>query len=424
MMPHNHTLLLVLAVLLPACTSHESAPPSSASSSTGPVVTPTAPSDYLYLWSSSADTTASDFLAVYDVRDDTTTAQYGQLVTTLAVPGRRNWTHHTEHSMPADDQLFANAFGSGQTFIFDLSTPTTPRIAKQFGNVGALMHPHSFWRLPSGNVLSTFQMQHDAQGVAPGGVVEFTAQGDVVRTSSANTPDVDRRIRPYSAAILPALDRVIVTTTNMDDGDTTQALQLWRLSDLSVQHTIQLPAGPRGDEGFLSAEPRVLSDGKTVLVSTFNCGLYLLDGIASSAPSARMVASFPRKKDTSCAIPIVVGNYYLITVPAWSAVVSMDISDPAAPREVSRITLGPDDVPHWIGIEPNHQRVVITGYAAMANRVLMARFDEATGKLTLDDRFRAAGSAEPGIRMAGVTWPHGGNAAAIPHGAVFSRASK
>ena len=207
----------------------------------------------------------------------------------------------------------------------------------------------------------------------------------------------------------------------MDNRDTTQALQLWRLSDLSVLHTIQLPNGPRGDEGYRSAEPRLLSDGKTVLVSTFNCGLYLLDGIASATPSARLVASFPRKAGTSCAVPVVAGNYYLITVPAWSAVVSLDVSDPTHPREVSRITLGRDDVPHWIGIEPNHQRVVITGYQAMKTRVLMARFDESSGKLALDERFRAAGSAEPGLRMEGITWPHGGNGAAVPHGAVFSR---
>ena len=100
---------------------------------------------------------------------------------------------------------------------------------------------------------------------------------------------------------------------------------------------------------------------------------------------------------------------------------SLDVSDPTQPREVSRLTLGSDDVPHWISIEPNHQRVVITGYQAMKTRVLIARFDEKTGKLALDQRFRAAGSAEAGLRMENITWPHGGRAAAVPHGAVFSR---
>ncbi len=405
-------LLLAVTVLL-------SSPSGTASSR--PALPPISSSDYLYLWSSSADSSGPDFLAVYDVRDRKSADHYGALVTTLPVPGRGNGTHHTEHVMPADGQLFANGFGSGQSFIFDLSKPSAPRLAKQFGDVGALMHPHSFWRLPNGHALATFQMQHDALGMAPGGLVEVTPRGEVVRSQSSNYAGVDRRIRPYSAAILPDIDRVVVTTTDMDDSDTTQALQLWRLSDLSVLHTIQLPNGPRGDEGYRSAEPRLLSDGKTVLVSTFNCGLYLLDGIASATPSARLVASFPRKAGTSCAVPVVAGNYYLITVPAWSAVVSLDVSDPTHPREVSRITLGRDDVPHWIGIEPNHQRVVITGYQAMKTRVLMARFDVASGKLALDERFRVAGSAEPGLRMEGITWPHGGNGAAVPHGAVFSR---
>lgn len=380
-----------------------------------------ASSDYLYLWASSTDSSGPDFLAVYDVRDRPSGDHYGTLITTLPVPGRLHRTHHTEHVMPVDGQLFANGYGSGKSFIFDLRQPSAPRLSKEFGDVSALMHPHSFWRLPNGNVLATFQMQHDSLGMAPGGLAELTPRGDVVRATSSNYPGVDRRVRPYSAAILPDADRIVVTTTDMDNRDTTRVLQLWRLSDLSVQHTIELPNGPRGDEGYRTAEPRLLSDGKTVLVSTFNCGLYLLSDITSAAPSARLVASFPRKARTSCAVPVVAGNYYLITVPAWSAVVSLDVSDPTHPREVSRITLGSDDVPHWIGIEPNHERVVITGYQAMKTRVLLARFDRTNGMLAMDTRFRAAGSAEPGLRMEGVAWPHGGNAAAVPHGAVFSR---
>jgi hypothetical protein len=387
----------------------------------GPSQPPTASSEYLFAWASSADSSEADFLAVYNIRDNPAADRYGALVTTIPVPGRANRTHHTEHDMPADGQLYANGFGSGQSFIFDLTTPTTPRIARQFGDVGGLMHPHSFWRLPNGNVLATFQMQHDAQGMAPGGLAELTPRGEVVRVRSANTTGVDRRIRPYSAAILPNIDRVVVTTSDMDNRDTTRALQFWRLSDLTLQHTIELPSGPRGDEGYRSAEPRVLRDGKTVLVSTFNCGLYLLRDLAGEHPAAQLVASFPRKPGTSCAVPVVIGNYYLITVPAWSAVVSLDVSDPAHPREVSRIALGPNDVPHWIGVEPNHQRVVITGYQAMKTRILLARFNEANGTLTLDERFRAAGSAEPGHRMEGIVWPHGARRAAVPHGTVFSR---
>lgn len=375
-------------------------------------------SDFLYLWSASSDSTKPDFLAVLDVKPGS--AHYGALVGTVPVPGLHNSPHHTEHSMPGDGRLFVNGFGSGQSFIFDMTDRGHPKLDGQFGEIAGMMHPHSFVRLPNGNVLATFQMQHDARGMAPGGLAELTGRGKVVRSVSDNRAGVDRRIRPYSAVIVPSLDRIVTTTTDMDGESPVQAVQLWRLSDLTLLKTFNLPHGPRGDEGAFTAEPRLLADGKTVLVSTFNCGLYLLHGLETAAPSAKLVSSFPSKKGTSCAIPVVAGHYYLVTVPAYSAVVSLDISNPAKPREVSRVAFEKDDVPHWISIEPNHRRVVVTGYAAMEHRVMLVNFDEATGRLSLDTTFRDSGAKEPGVRLDNKTWPHGGRAPAVPHGAVFS----
>ena len=330
--------------------------------------------EYLYLWTGSADSTQPDFLAVLDVTEDS--ARYGRLVTTFPVPGLRNGPHHTEHEMPADRQLFANGFDSGETFIFDLTEPARPRLAGRFGDVEGYTHPHSFLRLPDGHVLATFQMRHEPAGMTAGGLVELTPAGQVVRSRSADTPASIRRTRVYSAGIVPALDRIVTTTTDMaGDPPASRQLQIWRLSDLALLHTITLPDGPAGDESMLTAEPRVLADGRTVLVSTFACGLYLMEGLESTTPSARLVASFPRKTGTYCAIPVISGHYYLVTVPAWNAVVSLDISDPPAPREVSRVTLGPEDVPHWIAISADQRRVVITGYGGMKHRVMIARFD-------------------------------------------------
>jgi hypothetical protein len=401
--------ILLTAMLATACTSAK------------PVATnASASSDYLYLWTASADSTQPDFLAVLDIRPDS--GRYGRLVTTLPVPGHSNHPHHTEHELPADRQLFANGFGSGQTFIFDLSKPAEPRIAAQFGDIQGYMHPHSFLRLPNGNVLATFQMQHDSTGMVAGGLVEMTSAGQVVRSSSGNYPGADPGLRVYSAGIVPPLDRIVTTTSDMDgDFPASRNLQVWRLSDLTLLHTFPLPDGPAGGEGLYTAEPRVLEDGRTVLVSTFNCGLYLMEGLDTDTPSGRLVASFPRKEGTNCAIPVVTSHWYLVTVPAWNAVVALDIADPVNPREVSRLTLGPDDVPHWIALEPNRQRLVITGYGALRHRVLIATFDSATGQLALDERFRVEGATEPGFRMDDKTWPHGGNAKGIPHGAVFSR---
>lgn len=380
----------------------------------------TTPADYLFLWTASADSTQADFLAVIDVTEDS--VRYGSLVTTLPVPGRRNGPHHTEHEMPADGLLFANGFASGETFIFDLTQPAAPRLAGEFGDVGTYTHPHSFFRLPNGHVLATFQMQHDSSGMVAGGLVELTPTGQVVRTASADFAGADAGMRVYSAGIVPALDRIVTTTTDMmADSPASRLLQVWRLSDLTLLHTFPLPDGPAGGEGLYTAEPRVLADGRTVLVSTFSCGLYLMDGLESDAPSARLVASFPRMDDEYCAIPVIAGDYYLVTVPAWNAVVSLDISDPSAPREVGRVTFGAGDFPHWIALAPDQRRVVVTGYGAMEHRVAIARFDPVTGQLKLDERFREEGASEPGFRLDDKQWPHGGTAAGTPHGAVFSR---
>jgi hypothetical protein len=399
----------VVLLLALACAPQRDAPP------------PADDSDYLYLWTASTDTTAPDFLAVLDVRP--APDRYGALVTTLPVSGLRNGPHHTEHELAADRQLFANGFGSGRTFVFDLRDGPHPRLAGEFTEHAGLGHPHSFIRLPNGNVLATFQMAHGASGMTPGGLAELTPEGQLVRSSSAMAPGVPPGLRPYSAGIVPALDRIVTTTTDMDAGNPYRAnqLQVWRLSDLALLHTITLPPGPRGDEADFTAEPRVLSDGRTVLVTTFSCGVYLLDDLDGEAPSGRLVASFPQVEKTNCAIPVVSGRYLLITVPAYSAVVSLDISDPAIPREASRLTLGQGDIPHWIALEPSARRLVITGYGALANRVLIASFDSATGGLALDARFTEEGAALLGFSMAGRTWPHGGSGPGVPHGVVFSR---
>lgn len=381
---------------------------------------PASAPQYLYLWTASADSTQPDFLAVLDVTEDT--GRYGRLVTTLTVPGRRNGPHHTEHELAPDRLLFANGFGSGQSFVFDLTDPARPRLAHQFGDLAGYTHPHSFIRLPNGHVLASFQMRHEDGRMRPGGLVEMTTTGEVVRSGAAATHAADTGLRVYSAGVIPSLDRIVTTTTDMEkDFEASRFVQVWRLSDLTLLSTVALPDGPAGNEGLLTAEPRLAADGRTMLVSTFNCGLYLMEGLEGDAPTGRLVASFPQKEGTNCAIPFIVGRYYLVTVPAWRAVVALDISDPGAPREVSRVALGDDEVPHWISVSPDRRRVVITGYKALQHRVVIARFDSSSGALSIDERFREEGASTPGFRMDDKNWPHGGSAKGVPHGAVFSR---
>jgi len=402
-------ILVAGAAMIAAC--HPGAP----APVTGHAV---AESRYLFVWAGDSNKQESDFLAVIDV--DRRSSSYAQVIATLPVGATATMPHHTEYQMPASDQLWANGFAAGRTFRFDLHDPTRPRLAGSFDEAGGFRHPHSFARLPNGHLLGTFQ-HRSGDDRAAGGLVELDTAGRAVRAVSAAASPEDPTVRPYSIAVVPGLDRVVTTATDMHLEVRSRAVQIWRLSDLTLLHTLLLPPGPRGDENWLTAEPRVLADGRTVMVNTFTCGLYLLRDLDGDAPSAEPVRSSPYTEGKFCAVPVVAGHFWLQPSGAEHAVVSLDVTDPSHPREVGRLELGPDQVPHWLALEPSGTRVVITGYRDLLTWVLLADLDPATGTMTVDTTFRDAGAARPGVFFGRAVWPHGTTGAAIPHGAVFAR---
>ena len=116
-----------------------------------PAPTATSPgSELLYIWAGDADEQEADFLAVVDAQPGS--PAYGQIVKTVAVEGRGHVPHHTEYELSATQTLLANGWGTGSTFIFDLSNPIEPRIASTFTARGDYAYPHSYARLPSGHV--------------------------------------------------------------------------------------------------------------------------------------------------------------------------------------------------------------------------------------------------------------------------------
>ena len=391
---------------------------------------------YLFVWAGDAEHKASDFLGVIDA--DPTSERYGTVLASIPTGVAGTHPHHTEHEMPANGHLLANGFHAGRTWLFDLSQPLHPRILASFGDVSGFSHPHTFIRLTNGHVLTTFQYRAEpgatghpgAHAPMPqaverstGGLVEMDERGRPIRGASASDPAIDdTRIYPYSVLPLPAIDRAVSTTTDMDEANkkaTSEWVQFWRLSDLTLLRSIRLAPGPRGDEHRFTGEPRLLADGQSIYIHTFNCGLYLLRGVERPEPSTAFVWGFPGK---DCGVPILTGHYWLQTVPQAHAVVALDIADPGHPREASTLVVGDDEQPHWIAIDPTGRRVVLNSSGGgTGNRLFLITFDPATGRLSLDERFRDPGSTRPGLTLTGRTWPHGFTGTAVPHGTVFSR---
>lgn len=397
---------------------------------------------YLYVWAGDSAKTASDFLAV--INSDPTSPQYGEVITTLPTGELGANPHHTEAEMPANGHLLANGFSAGRTYLFDLTAPTSPKLLTAFGDRSGFSHPHTFIRLANGNVLATFQYAADSNAAAPthdhdgdkpgprasaptvsrttGGLVEMDERGTVVRAASATDPAIrDRFIYPYSVLALAPIDRAISTTTDMDEKNTKSTaewIQLWRLSDLTLLKSIALTPGPRGDEHRFTGEPFLLPDGKSVYIHTFNCGLYLVRNIESGTPTTSFVKSFT---GTGCGVPLRIGHYWIQTVPESFSVVSLDISDPEHPREVSSVNIGKDEYPHWLAADPTNKRLVLNSGGSKGNRLFILHFDKETGALTIDKRFRDANDTVPGLKMSVRRWPNGWTGTVAPHGSVFSR---
>ena len=374
---------------------------------------------YLFVWAGDDAKKSNDFLAVLDA--DPKSPHYGQAVASVAVPGPSGTPHHTELEMPEGGFLLANAFESGRTMLFDLREPLHPSLVTSFGDLDGYMHPHTYVRLPNGHVLATFQYHggHEPKSDG-GGLVEFDERGHLIRGSSAmDATAKGELIRPYSLVVVPALDRIVSTNTAMHDKDgDSRTVQVWRLSDLKLLRTLVLPPGPRGSEQKFPGEPHLLADGKTVLIHTFSCGLYQLDGVETNQPSVRHLKTFDGKE---CAVPLRIGHYWVQTLFSAHALAAYDISDLAQIREVSRVTFDEKQKPHWIARDADSRRIVLNSGEYGEHRLFIVNFDPQTGALTLDGRFRDAGSDKPGVSMDGKSWPHGFHGDAYPHGTVFSR---
>jgi hypothetical protein len=197
-----------------------------------------------------------------------------------------------------------------------------------------------------------------------------------------------------------------------------RTVQIWRLSDLKLLETVVLPPGPRGLEQEYPGEPSLLPDGKTVLIHTFSCGLYQMDGLAAAQPAVRLLKTFDGEE---CDVPLRIGHYWIQTLFSAHALAAYDISDPAHIREVSRVTFDDKQKPHWISADQDGRRIVLNSGEYGEHRLFIMNFDPQTGALTLDGRFRDSGSDQAGVAWMASFWPHGFHGDAYPHGTVFSR---
>jgi len=385
------------------------------------------PSPYLYIWAGDADRAEgdTDFLAAVDA--DPASPTYGTVLSTAPVGSVGNDPHHAEPMAPGDGLLFANGYDADRTFLFDLSSPAAPTLAGELDPVPGFRYFHSFFRLPDGHVIGTAQTGTEPDEV--GGLVEFDARGGLIRTSSAVDPtDEYSMIRPYSYQLFPEQDRLLSSSFAMSLERSDNVLQLWRLSDLSLLGTIEVPElasaesptcffeqwvaqedcapaqVPGHDRPF---EIRELPDGSAVM-NTLSCAFFRIHGIDGERPEVDLLLNWEDVVD--CGVPSRIGKFYIVPLAISNELVVFDVSDPSTLVEVSRLTLDEPLEPHWTQFDPRADRMIVTGTGPMIHMYLV---DPETGELTRD---RAFG---PDFTMDREDWQHGSTGRAAPHAALF-----
>jgi hypothetical protein len=377
------------------------------------------PARYLYVWAGSGNDTTSGANVITVLDANPSSPRYGAVLAALTVDSAGRMPHHTEFVLPAKGPFFANDFSGDKSFLIDYSDPTVPRSSGRILAVPQGHKVHSFARLPNGHVLATVQFGDSSVAGRPGMLAEFDATGKVIRTGSARDPKFPgARIRTYALTVLPAIDRVVTTSSPMDNEQTAHVVQVWRLSDLKVIKTLPMPE-IAGDSGHMYPfEVRTLSDGRSALVNTYNCAFFTVTGI-DQEPKVERVLSLPLPRNVGCSVPVIVGNFMVMPITYAHRYATIDISDPSRPREVGSLETDSTFLPHWASADPGSDRLVFTDQGHGVPKVVLAHFDRVTSRLTWDEGFRDSGSSSRGVSYHRTEWPNGIRGMLMPHGALF-----
>ena len=378
------------------------------------------PARFLYVWAGTGhEQGGTGFIAVLDA--DPASRDYGRIVRAEQVTEHAVMPHHTEYVLPADRRFFANDYTAGWSYLIDGGSPGAPRLARRVDSVPGFRRPHSFARLPDSRVLATMQFGDSSRPGNPGGLAEFDANGRLLRSaSSADSAFPGERIRTYGLELLPAIDRILTTSSPMETEATAHVVQVWRLSDLRLLRTIRVPGVPGDSVEAYPFEVRVLADGRTLFLNTYNCGFYRITGLETDAPRVELVLAMPHPRRIGCSVPVVLGRYWVMPIAYAHVIVTLDLADPLHPKEVSALPTDSTFFPHWLAADPGSDRLVVTEQGDGEPRVLMARLDRATGRLSWDDHFRERDSTRLGVSFNRAEWPGGAiHGMAMPHGALF-----
>lgn len=395
-------------------------------------------SPYLLVFAGDSDEKEEDFFAIFDLRPGS--EMIGQVVASVPIGMNGSMPHHTEYEIPpAGELLFANAHHAEATLLINTTDPLNPLVERTVQPPEPFRFGHDFARLQNGNLILGYLR---SEGPSPrpgdyllpgghGGIAEYSSRGEYIRSASAGVEGHDEPIRTYAIVPMLDIDRIVTTSAPMLEDHVADVVQIWRYSDLTLLHTLQVPAGrtaagdPMPGAARYPFGPRRLADG-SIFLNSYACGFYRLSEIASESPVLSNVYTLqvPEPADPNgirgaCGIPVIVGRYWIMPVGRAQSVVVLDIADPLKPKEVSRLDTPTDFNPHWLAKDPRSNRLVLGAELGGEQGMFILTFDPSTGRLQFDPAIRSLAGRIGYIDLEAQDWPHGPSGPAWGHAALF-----
>jgi selenium-binding protein 1 len=323
---------------------------------------------YLYVWVGDAARRAPDRLAAVDFQLDS--PNYGSVVGWAQVPGPGGIDNEPHHCMIAASMKVIACGGllsvlrqQPGLFFFDISNPAQPRY--MFSRQTKLSAVTDDLRpLPDGGFLVTDM--GSATGGAPGRVVELNGRMQITHEWPNDPPP---GFNPHGISISWS-HNLMLTSDFVDPASTLDStpgpvvfrgsIRVWNFNERRIVGTIMIPGAPGTmDVKFIPHDP----SARAYTAGLNNGLLYLVDPYAGTARPVFDLNTL----DAGAAPQVMVlspdGRRLFVPMDSkrGGEIVMFDITDPAAPRVLDKLELGPGSGPHD-SLLTRDRRVVLTDY--------------------------------------------------------------
>jgi selenium-binding protein 1 len=168
---------------------------------------------------------------------------YGKILKKVEVGSKGNEAHHMGYT---DDRtkIWAASLNSNRFFIFEVGAdPMNPKLVRTIDDVAkvtGLSGPHTPYAIP-GRILVS--MASGPDGTGPGGISEFTNDGDFIASYKTND-------HPYETVIKPEFNRMITSSwvsqktfmsplDKWDPKDLSNTIDVWDLKERKIIQTLK-----------------------------------------------------------------------------------------------------------------------------------------------------------------------------------------